>query len=156
MAENSAPEPVSRGTGRPFPKGRSGNPGGRPRRLRELESAIEEKYVGPKTLEVIDKLYGLALAGDVQAARLFLDRVLGTVRPRPEVLPSPVPSSQTAELLQTSVRGVLAGQLAALEEKAENEGLTAAELSILTVASKAVLAADRDLENLRLLGSLGL
>ena len=36
-AENSGPEPRSRPrVGRPFAKGRSGNPGGRPKRVKEL------------------------------------------------------------------------------------------------------------------------
>jgi hypothetical protein len=121
-----------------------------------LESVIEERHIGPKVLEVIDRLHGMALAGDVQAARVYLDRVLGPVRPRPEVLPPPIANQQTTERLQTSVRRVLAGQLVALEEKAESEGLTDAELSILTETGKAVQEADRNLESLRLLESLGI
>lgn len=118
MAQNSDAEPEARGAGRPFRKGVSGNPGGRPRKVRELEAAIEEAHAGPKALAVIDKLQELALAGNVPAAKVYLDRVIRLARPRPETLPLTVPDNRTNEEIETSVMSLLAGHLAALEEKA--------------------------------------
>jgi hypothetical protein len=80
MAENSGAEPGGRGPGRPFPKGVSGNPGGRSKRAEGLETALRQAHDPPKVLAVVDKLRELALAGDVQAARVYLDRVAGPVR----------------------------------------------------------------------------
>jgi hypothetical protein len=64
-----------------FPPGTSGNPGGRSKRLRELDAAIAAKHDAATVLDVIGKLRELALAGDVQAAKAYLDRVAGPVRP---------------------------------------------------------------------------
>lgn len=68
-----------RGPGRPFLPGQSGNPAGRPRRLLALEAQIRELH-GPKALDVVEKLHGLAIAGNVAAAKLYLDRVLGPMK----------------------------------------------------------------------------
>ena len=84
MAENSGAELSTRGPGRPFPKGVSGNPGGRPRRLLNLEAALVEAHDTPRVLEVVDKLREMALGGDVQAARVYLDRVAGPVKANDE------------------------------------------------------------------------
>jgi hypothetical protein len=84
MAENSGAEPRNRGPGRPFPKGTSPNPGGRSKRALGLEAALREAHDVPKVLAVVEKLHKLALAGDVQAARTYLDRVMGPVRPNDE------------------------------------------------------------------------
>jgi len=156
MAENSDAEPDGRGPGRPFPKGTSGNPGGRPRKFKALELAIEEAHAGPKALAVLDKLHELALGGDVQAAKMYLDRVLGPIRPKAETLPPLVPDKRSTEKIQTSIRGLMAGQVAALEEKARNEGLTEDELSVVSAAAEIVKKADQNLEQIRMFGSLGI
>ena len=82
--------------GTPFPKGRSGNPstqfqpgksgnpGGRPKKLKELEEELLRNW-GPKYENVISRLYIRALAGDVQAAKEFGDRVVGKARQRVEL-----------------------------------------------------------------------
>ena len=139
-----------------FRPGATGNAGGRPHKLRELESAIEEAHAGPKVLAVIEKLHDLAVGGDVNAAKVYLDRVLGPLRPRSDVLPPPIATTLTAERIQTAVRGLLAGQVLALAQKAQAGGLTDPELSVLKETAKSVREADRDLESLRLLESMGL
>lgn len=63
-----------------FPTGVSGNPGGRPRRLLALNAALEDAHDATQVLPVVEKLRELAMAGDVPAARAYLDRVLGPVR----------------------------------------------------------------------------
>ena len=69
----------ARGPGRPFLPGESGNPSGRPKCLAALEAQIRELH-GHLALEVLEKLRGLALAGNVFAAKLYLERVLGKAR----------------------------------------------------------------------------
>ena len=63
-----------------FAPGASGNPGGRPKRLLDLEAALQEAHDAPRVLEVIDMLRERALRGDVQAAKAYLDRVVGPLR----------------------------------------------------------------------------
>ena len=105
----------------PIQKGTSGNPGGRPRRLRQLELAIEEGHAGPKVLVVVDKLYDLALGGTCPS-RALLDRVMGPLRPHTDFLPAPVAVIQTSQDIQDSVRGLVSNQVAALQAKARSEG----------------------------------
>lgn len=84
MAENSGAEPRNRGPGRPFLKGVSGNPGGRSKRVADLEDALQAAHGAPQVVAVVAKLHTMALAGNVQAARVYLDRVLGPVRANDE------------------------------------------------------------------------
>jgi hypothetical protein len=76
--------PDKRGPEGRFIPGVSGNPGGRSKRLHNLESALQEAHDAPRVLEVVEKLRELALAGDVQAAKLYLDRVAGPVKANDE------------------------------------------------------------------------
>lgn len=69
----------TRGRGRPFLPGQSGNPAGRPKRLLSIEAEIRDLH-GPKTLEVLDRLHRSAIGGSVAAAKVYLDRVLGPPR----------------------------------------------------------------------------
>ncbi len=100
MAENSGAEPNNRGPGRPFPKGTSGNPGGRPQKLRSLEAALQEAHDAPKVLAVVEKLRTMAVGGDVQAARLYLDRVMGPIRANEEQV-----EARAREMAETIVAG---------------------------------------------------
>lgn len=63
-----------------FAPGTSGNPGGRPRRLLDLEAALQEAHDASTVLAVIEKLRAMALRGNVQAAKVYLDRVAGPIR----------------------------------------------------------------------------
>lgn len=86
-AENSAgsaPE-TQRATvpGKPFEKGKSGNPGGRPKQLKEFETLAREKSI-PVLLRMVD----IATTGKgpaaVMAAKLVLERAWGKA-PQPIV-----------------------------------------------------------------------
>jgi hypothetical protein len=63
-----------------FPRGVSGNPGGRPKRLTDLDAAIAAANDTTKVLALLDKMRELGLAGDVSAAKVYLDRTIGPVR----------------------------------------------------------------------------
>jgi Family of unknown function (DUF5681) len=75
---------MSRGPDGRFPAGASGNPGGRSKRAHNLEAALQEAHDAPRVLEVVEKLRELALAGDVGAAKIYLDRVAGPVKANDE------------------------------------------------------------------------
>lgn len=90
-AVEAAPRDLAHGSGagrerslanlRPWAPGESGNPGGGSRRQRMQHEARWSGEHGPdQTLAVLSKLHALALAGDVQAAKIYLDRVVGPVR----------------------------------------------------------------------------
>jgi hypothetical protein len=70
--------------GRPFPKGTSGNPGGRPKVLREIEAMLDKEHRNVANMkQVFDMLRLLALRGepgDAAYAKLYLERVLGPVK----------------------------------------------------------------------------
>jgi hypothetical protein len=74
--------PRRRGRGRPFEKGRSGNPGGRRQGSRNkatlAAAALLEGEAGALTRKAVD----LALAGDPTALRLCLERLLPPCRER--------------------------------------------------------------------------
>lgn len=70
-----------------FKPGQSGNPGGRPpSNLNKLLSQYLHAKGGNKTREqkLVEKIYDLALAGDMRAAALIWDRMEGKGRELPE------------------------------------------------------------------------
>jgi hypothetical protein len=68
-----------RGRGRPFQKGQSGNPAGRPRGSTNRATRAAELLLDGEAEALTRKAIELALAGDAAALRLCLDR---TVAPR--------------------------------------------------------------------------
>ncbi|MBL8909861.1 MAG: hypothetical protein JNM17_04065 [Archangium sp.] len=83
MAENSEktakPEPKKRGRGRPFPKGKSGNAGGRPKLPEELKQALtaDSLELYEKAKKLLDKA---TRKGSLQvAAQLVLGLLKKTI-----------------------------------------------------------------------------
>lgn len=72
---------AKRARGRPFPKGQSGNPAGRPRGSSNRATRAAEILLDGEATALTRKAVELALAGDPAALRLCLDR---TVAPRRE------------------------------------------------------------------------
>jgi hypothetical protein len=83
--------------GRPWVKGQSGNPAGRPSRARQA-AVVAEALIGRKTVSLTNKLIELALAGDRTALRLCLDRIAPARREPPIDLDLPKINSR-ADLL---------------------------------------------------------
>jgi hypothetical protein len=71
MAENSE-ETAKRGPGRPFQPGQSGNPGGRPKGLREWRELCRD--ASPDALQVV---VDLLAKGDLTAARFIIEQAWG-------------------------------------------------------------------------------
>lgn len=70
---------------KPFPKGKSGNPNGRPKKLPALEelllSNMSEEKDGIMAVDlVIKKLRQKAIQGDMKAIEYLLDRVYGKMK----------------------------------------------------------------------------
>src|ERR1700688_3875309 len=69
--------------GRPFAKGRSGHPAGKPCGARHKATLAAEALVDSEAERLTRKAIDLALAGDVPALRICLDRILPPRRERP-------------------------------------------------------------------------
>ena len=71
-AENTA----GKQRGRPFQKGQSGNPGGRPKGSRNATTIALETLLDGQATALTQKAIDVALTGDIPALRLCLDRIL--------------------------------------------------------------------------------
>lgn len=97
--------------------GQSGNPAGR--RKSEHGRALLREQIAEALPAVIKKLIALAKAGDVQAARTLLERVLPPVRPEaslielPEVAAAEGFTARTEALIKAAVNGEVAPDVAA-------------------------------------------
>jgi hypothetical protein len=78
-AETTAPKQ----RGRPFPRGVSGNPRGRPAGPRNAATTIAEQLLDGEADALTRKAIERAKQGDVVALRLCLDRILPPRRERP-------------------------------------------------------------------------
>ncbi len=77
---------------KPFKKGQSGNPAGRPRKLPQLDVLLaevlgEEKDGKTATQAILMALRAKASKGDVRAAEVILDRAYGRVKNTEETPP---------------------------------------------------------------------
>ena len=78
MDGNIPPE----GRGRAFKKGKSGNPAGRPKGTRNRTTLAAEALLEGQAEAITQKVVEMALAGDLTAARMCLDRILPIRRER--------------------------------------------------------------------------
>ncbi|MEB2316308.1 MAG: DUF5681 domain-containing protein [Xanthomonadaceae bacterium] len=109
MAEESGRK--QRGTGRPWPKGVSGNPAGRPKGsglAGELRKAI-----AVEAGDILAALIERAKAGDVQAARALLDRIVPSLKPEsaPVHVPGLADAGSLAERAESVLQAVGAGDV---------------------------------------------
>jgi len=79
---SDAPTPPERVRERPFEKGRSGNPGGRPAGSRNKATLATAALLAGASKALTSKAVELALAADPTAMRLCLDRILPPCRER--------------------------------------------------------------------------
>jgi hypothetical protein len=110
-----------RGPGRPFVKGQSGNPAGRPRgsrnRMRELAELLDDQAEA-----LLRSVVTRALEGDAIAMRLCVERILAPRRERPMELDLP-PIQGAADI---------SGAMAAVTTAATQGNLTPGEAATLS------------------------
>src|SRR4029077_11874899 len=75
--------------GRPFLRGESGNPAGRPMGARHKATVEDEALLDGGAEALTRKAVEMALAGDGTALRLCLDRIIPPRRERPGRFPKP-------------------------------------------------------------------
>ena len=103
--------------GRPFQKGRSGNPAGRPRGSRNRSKQFIEELLDGEAGALTRKAVALALDGDPNALRLCVERILAPRRERPVQLDLP-PIRNVADI---------AGAMAAITNAVAKGDLTPGE-----------------------------
>jgi hypothetical protein len=99
--------------GKPFKKGTSGNPNGRPRGSRNATTLALEALLDGQANALTQKAIDLALGGDMAALRLCLDRILPPRKDRPVSFTLPtINSAQDAAAIVSSVlAAVAAGEI---------------------------------------------
>lgn len=104
-AENTA----GKQRGKPFQKGQSGNPDGRPRGSRNVTTLALEALLDGQATALTQKAIDLALTGDMPALRLCLDRILPPRKDRPVTftLP-PINGAQDAAATVSAVLAAVA------------------------------------------------
>jgi hypothetical protein len=79
MAENTA----GMQRGKPFPKGKSGNPRGKPKGARHKTTLLAERLMQNDAENIVNAVLTAARAGDMTAARIILDRIAPARRDSP-------------------------------------------------------------------------
>ena len=101
MAAKTAPKQRGRGAGRPFAPGTSGNPRGRPSGSRHKTTLAMEELLDGEAEKLTRKAVEMALAGDMVALRLCLDRTIPPRKDRPVLFALP-PVETTADVVKAS------------------------------------------------------
>jgi hypothetical protein len=109
VVESSAPKQ----RGRPFPKGVSGNPAGKPKRTRNRAIVLVESLLDADAEALAQAAIDLAKSGDVTALRLCLDRIAPPRRDRHVAFTLPPLDTATDALKATPalVEPVATGEL---------------------------------------------
>jgi hypothetical protein len=81
-------------------------------RLRALEAALLRERLAGDLNQILDNLLAQARAGDLQAVRLVLDRVLPSLRPVEQATELDLPAGGLAAQAQAVVQAAAAGDLA--------------------------------------------
>jgi uncharacterized protein DUF5681 len=124
MADNAAERQRRRGPGRPFEKGKSGNPCGMRKGTRHRITMLAEQLLDGEAEALTRKAIELGLTGDGAALRLCLDRILPSRRDRPVAFSLP-PLSCPADAIAAM------GAIAAAVGDGELTPSEAAEISAL-------------------------
>lgn len=113
LAETTSPQQ----RGKPFEKGQSGNPNGRPRGARHKTTIAMQALLDGQGEALAQKAVELALEGDSVALRLCLERLLPTRKdsPVPFSLPALKSSQDAAGALASILEAVSIGDLTPIE-----------------------------------------
>lgn len=152
-APETPPPPAQNGAhkarGRPFERGRSGNPSGRPKGHRNKATMAMEELLDGEAEALTRKLVEKALEGDIAALRLCLDRLLPPRRDRPVVFELPkIECAKDALAASSSILAASAAGKLSPSEAAELMGLVAthARMFEVTETEAGLAALEEELE----------
>jgi hypothetical protein len=108
-----ADDTVGKQRGRPFEKGQSGNPAGRPKGSRNATTVTLEILLDGQAEALTSKAVELALGGDMAALRLCMDRILPPRKDRPVTfdLPSIKSAGDAAAVTSAVLAAVANGEI---------------------------------------------
>ena len=115
-----------------FTKGASGNPAGRPKGIKDKRHRFNEA-IESMIPAVLESVFQKAVAGDMTAAKLLLDRSLPTKRPEQERVQISI-KENTALNARDVLQGVFAGEV--------SPDVGASLLTAITVVLKAIEVED--------------
>ena len=100
--------------GRPFKKGKSGNPAGRPKGSSCRATILLERMMADDGKKVVQSVISAAIKGDMQAAKMIIDRLVPTPRGRRVLLDLPVikTAEDVLKALTATVTAMGDGELA--------------------------------------------
>jgi hypothetical protein len=103
--------------GRPFPKGRSGNPKGRPPGARNVATVLAEQLLDGEAEELVRKVITKAKHGNLPALRICIDRILPSRKERPVQFAMPELRSvgDASKAISALMSAVAKGELGASE-----------------------------------------
>ena len=103
--------------GRPFPKGRSGNPKGRPPGARNATTVLAEQLLDGEAEELVRKVIAKAKRGNLPALRICIDRILPprTERPVQFAMPELRSVGDASKAISALLSAVAKGELGASE-----------------------------------------
>ena len=111
-----------------FTKGVSGNPAGRPKGIKDKRHRYSEA-IDSMIPQVLDSVFQRAIAGDMTAAKMLLDRTLPNKRPEQERVENSHTGNNPSDA-QNVLRSVLDGEV--------SPGVGASLLSSMTSVLKAI------------------
>lgn len=105
MAEKSA----GNQRGKPFEKGQSGNPNGKPKGARHKTTLLAEKLMQADAEDIVKAVLDSAKGGDMTAARIVLDRIAPARRDNPVSFELPkIESAADAVAAQSAILSAVA------------------------------------------------
>jgi hypothetical protein len=109
MAENTA----GKQRGKPFRKGQSGNPAGKPKGTKHMATRVAEALLDGEAERITRKAIERALEGDTTALRLCLERLIPARRDRPITfeLPPVETAADAAKAIGSVLTAVAAGEV---------------------------------------------
>ena len=138
MADGASPKPPGRARGRPFERGRSGNPAGRRTGSRNKTTAAAAALLAGKSEALTRKAVELALVGDPTAMRLCLERILPACRER--TVKFALPPIESAADIAAAMKAVTS----ALADGAITPGEAATIAAVVDTFVRAIETSDFD------------
>lgn len=89
ITKQSAEKTLKKVRGRPFQKGKSGNPAGKPKGCKNKLTLLAQNLMSDQSERLIKKTINLALEGDRTALKLCMERILPPVKDLPIALSIP-------------------------------------------------------------------